>query len=134
MVRGIVEQEPSLQVISGGNPLAKPAASDTTNAAAHYCPDRIVPFDAQRQQLFRSTARERQVACDQDAHPLAVQNGDQLRWPVQLLAKGTRTMKCLARLGRKVALGSEHGFANGNLKIKFMLHPRDALGQVRNQR
>src|SRR6516225_12309888 len=128
-MRGIVEQEPSLQVVAGCNELAKAVVGDAANAATHYCPDRIVAFRAQRQQPFRSTTRERQVACQQDAYPLAVQNGDELGWPVQVLAKATRAIKCLARLGRIVALCREHGFANGNLKIKFMLHPRYALGQ-----
>jgi hypothetical protein len=94
----------------------------------------IVAFHAQRQQLFRSTTRERQVACQQNAHPLAVQNGDELAWAVQLLAKATGTIKCLADLGRSVPLCGDHRFAKGNLKIKFVLHARYALGQIRNQR
>src|SRR6516165_539520 len=131
---GVVEQEPLLQVVAGRNRLAKPEASDAAYAATHHGPDRIVAFRAQRQQLFRSTTRERQVACQQDAYPLAVQDGDELGWAVQLLAKATRTIKCLARLGRTVALCSDHRFTKRNLKIKFMLHARYALRQVRNQR
>jgi hypothetical protein len=78
--------------------------------------------------------RARQVACRQNVHPLAVQHGDELGWPLQLLAQSTRTTKGVARLGRTVPLCGDHRFAKGNLKIKFMLRARYALGQVRNQR